>query len=38
MERMCLIKGKDLKRIIKCTHGALIMNKGEIMYFNRFFV
>jgi len=37
MERMCLIKGKDLKRIIKCTYGALIMHKGIIMYFSPLF-
>ena len=37
MERVCYVKGKDLKRIITCTHGALIMHKGVLMYFNPLF-
>jgi len=33
-EYSCLVKGKDLKKIIKCTYGALIVRKGKIIYFN----
>jgi len=30
----CLVKGKDLKKVITCTYGALIVRKGHIIFFD----